>query len=143
MQYTILSLNFSLYEEQVKFAVEYNAVMSGFEPAASVLQHGHGADAAHHPQGERRGERPVPGHVHQLHASDPHGRRIFQYVRIDEADPASRHGHQGQGRLGGRRACRHGTAGPMARLVRGVVIKAGRGVGVTARARSQASGTTG
>ena len=66
-----------------------------------VFQHGHGADAPHHPQGERRGARPLPGHVHQLSTRHPHGRRIVQYVRVDEADPAPRHGHQGQGRLGG------------------------------------------
>ena len=76
----------------------------GFEPAVSLFQHGHGADSAHHSQGERRGARPVPGHVHQLSASHPNGGRIFQYVRTDEADPPPGHGHQGQGRLAGRRA---------------------------------------
>ena len=70
------------------FFLRKKDTLPGFEPAAFVLQHGHGADSTHHPPGERRGERPLPGHVHQLPTCHPHGRRIFQYVRIDEADPA-------------------------------------------------------
>lgn len=58
-------------------------------------QFGNGKDPHTYLPRERRGERFVSRHEHQLHPRHPHGRHVLLHLRAHEAAPAAGHRHEG------------------------------------------------